>query len=117
MANRHDTSTRYEVGFNPFQVKREEVALTRDGDEGFRYFVRLTGNVDYRWRTAFALAQLNETGFFRYRLAETDMLIKFISHSDNAGELRRLLERLQSLLDLANAGASELGPDDPRPIK
>lgn len=94
----------YEVRFDSNRVERQEVAINRDGDEGYRYTVQLIGPVDDRWRKTFRSVQTNETGFYRYRLEEPSNTVRFLS--SRSDRLEELLARLKSFLALVNEEAS-----------
>ncbi len=104
MSERPEHLAAYDVCFDSDRVDRQEVTLNRDGEEGLRYTVELIGPVDERWRKSFRTVQLNETGFYRYRLDESGNSIRFVCRrSEGLGEL---LARLKSFLTLVNEEAS-----------
>ena len=99
----------YRVALDLRGVGRREAGLDPSGEQRICYSVPLTGPVDDRWRRAFRLIQLEETGFFRYRLEMASSAITFVCRSSrSAGELEAGLRQLNVLIERVNGAASRM---------
>lgn len=97
----------YEIALDRESLDREEVALDNEGDEGLRYRVRLTGNVDEHWRRAFHFVQLNSTGFYRYRLDTDTPTVSFNARQDDTiRDIGEVVARLKAFLGVVNRTAT-----------
>ena len=97
----------HSVSFRPDQVRRTEMGSAPVGTR-VRCTVPLTGDVDEAWRTAFRAVQLEDTGFFRFRLEMGSNTIAFVvSQSPGGGEANAELKTLSFLLDAVNALANK----------
>ena len=68
-----------------------------------RCTVALVGNVDETWRKCFRAVQLEDTGFFRFRLEMGSSTITFLVSESRGGEVASELKTLDYLLDAANS--------------
>ncbi|MCA1611379.1 MAG: hypothetical protein LC780_11050 [Acidobacteria bacterium] len=68
-----------------------------------RCAVSLSGTVDETWRKCFRAVQLEDTGFFRFRLEMGSNTITFLVSESRGGELASELKTLAYLLDAANS--------------
>lgn len=77
--------------------------------QGTRYTVALTGQLDDRWVRSFLLIQMDETGFFRFRLDVAGRIatVSFTARStDGPDQVIGVIERLDVLIQLVNQSAS-----------
>ncbi len=96
----------HSVRFQPDQVRRTGLGPTPSGTR-IRCTVPLTGEVDEAWRTSFRAVQLEDTGFFRFRLEMGSNTITFVvSETPGGGGANAELKTLSFLLDTVNALAS-----------
>jgi len=100
-------SPAYAVSFDPRNLKRHEAGVGPDGEPRVRYTIALAGQVDDRWRRSFRLVQVEETGYFRYRLEMASWTIAFTcAESQAEAELATSLKQIGILLGLVNRAAS-----------
>ncbi len=89
-------------------IDRTAIRRTDIGDSPLgkrvRCFVPLAGNVDEHWRRCFRTVQLEDTGYFRFRLEMTSNTIAFVS--TDGDDLDKELKVLAYLLDAVNAVAA-----------
>ncbi len=72
-----------------------------------RCMIPLTGDVDEHWRQCLRTVQLEDTGFFRFRLEMASRTIAFVATETEDGHgLASELKTLAFLLDSVNALAS-----------
>jgi hypothetical protein len=101
------TRKTYLVGLDAKGMRRNEMGPGPLGTR-IRCFLPLTGDVDDHWRQSFRAVQLEDTGFFRFRLEMGSKTIAFVStETEDGGELAAELKTLAFLLDAVNAVASK----------
>lgn len=98
---------RYDVALDRSSVKRHEAGHTPDGEPRTPYSVELTGTIDDRWRQCLRLVQLDDTGFFRFRLGMGSRAISFVCRTPGKAELASSLREIDRMLFLANRNASQ----------
>ncbi|MDQ2870076.1 MAG: hypothetical protein M3S32_04995 [Acidobacteriota bacterium] len=89
------------VGFRANEIRRMEMG-TGLGGSRVRCTVALSGTVDETWRRCFRAVQLEDTGFFRFRLEMGSNTITFLVSESRRGEMASELKTLSYLLDAAN---------------
>jgi len=94
----------YEVGLDRKGIRRTEMGPGPLGNR-VRCFVPLTGAVDEHWRQSFRKVQLEDTGFFRFRLEMGSNTIAFAV--TDGPELEAELKTLAFLLDAVNGVAGK----------
>ena len=94
----------YGVSLDRAHIRRIEMGPSPVGNR-VRCFVPLRGDVDEHWRRSFRAVQLEDTGYFRFRLEMTSNTIAFVS--TDGEELEKELQVLAFLLDAVNAVASK----------
>jgi len=101
----------YRVTLDVRGVGRREVGIEpSSGEPRICYTVPLAGPVDDRWRQAFRILQLDDTGFFRFRLEMASAAITFVCRSSrSAGELEAGIRQLSILVDQVNKAATKMG--------
>jgi len=97
------------VSLDSKSVRRQEAGADSAGERRVLYSIALAGPVDNRWRRAFRLVQIEDTGLFRYRLElETDA-ISFTCSERNAGaKFAAGLRQLDALIARVNRKAASL---------
>jgi hypothetical protein len=95
----------YSVALDRREIRRTEVGPAGPLGVRVRCFVPLTGDVDEQWRRSFRSVQLEDTGYFRFRLEMGSNTIAFVAHDGE--ELERELQVLAYLLDAVNAVAAK----------
>jgi hypothetical protein len=97
----------YRVGLDVRHVRRRELGLDPAGEQRVSYTLPLAGHVDDRWRRAFRLVQLEETGYFRFRLEMASPSITFSCPEGRAAfEMSEAVRQLTVLLERVNRAAS-----------
>lgn len=97
---------RERVGFERSEILRAELGPGPLGTR-VRCTVPLQGQVDEVWRRMFRTVQLEDTGFFRFRLEMGSNRISFtVTETERGGEITAELRTLQFLLDTVSARAS-----------
>jgi hypothetical protein len=97
----------YAVSLDPPSLKKHDAGTGPDGERRVRYTIGLAGNVDDRWRRSLRAVQLDDTGFFRYRLEMGSRAVAFTCPEQHAqAELARSLKQLDSFISLVNRTAS-----------
>lgn len=97
----------YAVSLDPSTLKKHDAGTGPDGERRVRYTIGLAGNVDDRWRRSLRAVQLDDTGFFRYRLEMGSRAVAFTCPEQHAqAELARSLKQLDSFISLVNRTAS-----------
>lgn len=94
--------TTQSVGFRANEIRRMEMGSGPSGSR-VRCTVALVGNVDETWRKCFRAVQLEDTGFFRFRLEMGSNTITFLVSESRGGEVASELKTLDYLLDAANS--------------
>ena len=103
------TGRRYRVAIERKQVQRMDLGPGPLGSR-VRCMVPLTGSVDEHWRACFRAVQVEDTGFFRYRLELTSDVITFTRTVTGSGnEITSELKTLEFLIEAVNARASNHG--------
>lgn len=94
----------YAVDLDRKGIRRTEMG---EGPLGrrVRCFVPLTGEIDEHWRRSFRTVQLEDTGFFRFRLEMGSNTIAFAS--TDGEELEKELKTLGFLLNSVNVVAGK----------
>ncbi len=93
----------YRVTFRPEDVERAEMGPTPTGRR-VRCTVPLTGDVNEAWRTSYRAVQLEDTGFFRFRLEMESNTVAFVvNESRGTSRVTAELKTLSFLLDAVNA--------------
>lgn len=111
----HTTGERQKMGLTGEGQKTYGVSLDRKGvrriDMGpgplgtrVRCTVPLSGEIDEHWRVSFRRVQLEDTGFFRFRLELASPTVTFVATT--GAEIESELKKLGFLLDAVNALAS-----------
>jgi hypothetical protein len=78
----------YRIAVDVRGARRREVGLDPTGEPRVSYTLPLSGSLDDRWRRAFRLVQLEDTGYFRFRLELASPAITFTCReSRSAAEL------------------------------
>jgi len=77
--------SRPSVSLDSMSVRRQEAGLDSAGERRVLYSIALAGPVDDRWRRAFRLVQIEDTGLFRYRLEMESDTISFTCSERSAG--------------------------------
>ncbi|MEO8431008.1 MAG: hypothetical protein ABI592_05815 [Acidobacteriota bacterium] len=99
---------RAHVEFDRTQVVRAELGPGPLGTR-VRCTVPLAGPVDERWRRTFRSVQLEDTGFFRFRLEMGSNHISFtVTETERGREVPSELRTLQFLLDTVNGKVNTL---------
>jgi len=97
----------YRVGLDRDHLRRLDIGPGPLGTR-IRCLVPLIGEVDESWRQAFRAVQLEDTGFFRFRLEMGTNAIAFVAtDSPDGKEINNELKTLAFLLDSVNAVASK----------
>jgi hypothetical protein len=97
----------YRIAIDVRGARRREVGLDPVGEPRVSYTFPLSGALDDRWRRAFRLVQLEETGYFRFRLELASPAISFTCReSRSAAELSEGIRQLTVLVDRVNLMAS-----------
>ncbi|MFN2385361.1 MAG: hypothetical protein ABR576_03600 [Thermoanaerobaculia bacterium] len=97
----------YKIAIDLRGARRREVGLDPAGEPRVSYTLPLSGAVDDRWRRAFRLVQIEETGYFRFRLELASPAISFTCReSRSAAELSEGIRQLTVLVDRVNAMAA-----------
>ncbi len=97
---------RERVGFERREILRAELGPGPLGTR-VRCTVPLQGQVDEVWRRTFRTVQLEDTGFFRYRLELTSDVVTFTRTMTSGGsEIASELKSLEFLIGAVNAKAT-----------
>ena len=97
---------RERIGFERRDILRSELGPGPLGTR-VRCTVPLQGRLDEQWRRTFRTVQLEDTGFFRFRLEMGSNRIAFtVTETERGGEIAAELRTLQFLLDTVNARAA-----------
>jgi hypothetical protein len=97
----------YRIAIDVRGARRREVGLDPVGEPRVSYTLPLSDALDDRWRRAFRLVQLEDTGYFRFRLELASPEISFTCReSRSAAELSEGIRQLTVLVDRVNAMAS-----------
>ena len=99
------THRTYAVSLDRKNVRRTDMGPGPLGNR-VRCFVPLTGEVDEHWRLSFRSVQLEDTGYFRFRLEMGSKTIAFVAHDGE--ELEKELQVLDFLISAVNATASKI---------
>ncbi|MDQ6892086.1 MAG: hypothetical protein M3167_05330 [Acidobacteriota bacterium] len=103
------TGRRYRVALERDRVQRMDLGPGPLGSR-VRCTVPLTGSVDEHWRACFRAVQVDDTGFFRYRLELTSDVVTFTRTVTGTGsEVDSELKSLEFLIEAVNARASSHG--------
>lgn len=94
----------YSVALDRKGIRRTEMGPGPLGNR-VRCFVPIAGEVDEHWRQSFRAVQLEDTGYFRFRLEMGSNTIAFVS--TDGEELEKELQVLTFLLHAVNAAASK----------
>lgn len=93
----------YGIAIDVRGARRREVGLDPAGEPRVSYTIPLSGALDDRWRRSFRLVQLEETGYFRFRLELASPAISFTCReSRSAAELSEGIRQLTVLVDRVN---------------
>jgi hypothetical protein len=95
----------YSVALDRRGIRRTEMGPAGPLGVRVRCFVPLSGEVDEQWRRSFRTVQLEDTGYFRFRLEMGSNTIAFVAHDGE--ELEKELQVLAYLLDAVNAVAAK----------
>jgi hypothetical protein len=102
----HETRS-YTVQVNGASLRKKDVSRSPTGEERAHYAVELSGHVDDHWRHSFRLVQMDDTGFFRFRLDIAKSLVTFSSSdAEGAPGSSSDLMQLESLVAKVNRRAS-----------
>jgi hypothetical protein len=97
----------YRVSLDRKGMRRIELGAGPLGTR-VRCVVPLAGDVDEHWRQSFRAVQLEDTGFFRFRLEMSSQAIAFVAvETEGNGGTAAELRVLAFLLDAVNALASK----------
>lgn len=103
------TGRRYRVALDRAGMQRVDLGPGPLGNR-VRCVVPLTGSVDEHWRACFRAVQVDDTGFFRYRLELTSDVVTFTRTVTGSGsEVESELKSLEFLIEAVNARASAHG--------
>jgi hypothetical protein len=103
------TGRRYRVALDREHVQRMDLGPGPLGNR-VRCTVPLTGSVDEHWRACFRAVQVDDTGFFRFRLELTSDVVTFTRTISGSGsEIASELKSLEFLIEAVNARASNHG--------
>jgi hypothetical protein len=94
----------YSVALDRKHIRRTEMGPGPLGNR-VRCFVPVVGEVDEHWRQSFRGVQLEDTGYFRFRLEMGSNTIAFVAHDGE--ELEKELQVLAVLLAAVNTAASK----------
>ncbi len=98
---------RYEVHVDRSSLRKGDVSRSPLGEERCRFAVELAGQVDEHWRRCFRLVQMDDTGFFRFRLDIAKSVITFTSpEGEGSPDSGFDLMRLDTLVGMVNRRAS-----------
>lgn len=98
----------YRIAIDVRAARRREVGLDPAGEPRVSYTVPLSGSLDDRWRRAFRLVQLEDTGYFRFRLELASAAISFTCReSRSAAELSEGIRQLTVLVERVNVTAAK----------
>lgn len=97
----------YAVSVDPNSLRKHDAGVGPDGERRVRYTIDLAGLVDDLWRRSLRAVQLDDTGFFRYRLEMGSRAIAFTCVEQHGQvELTKSLRQLDTLISLVNRAAS-----------
>jgi hypothetical protein len=96
----------YSISLDRKNMRRNEMGPGPLGSR-VRCFVPLKGEVDEQWRRSFRTVQLEDTGYFRFRLEMAANTVAFVAHDGE--ELEKELQVLEYLLNAVNTAASKVG--------
>jgi hypothetical protein len=100
---------RYRVAIEGQSVERMDLGPGPLGAR-VRCTVPLSGAVDEHWRACFRAVQVDDTGFFRYRLELTSDVVTFTRTVTGRGsEIASELRSLEFMIEAVNARASNYG--------
>ena len=103
------TGRRYRVALERDRVQRMDLGPGPLGSR-IRCTVPLTGSVDEHWRACFRAVQVDDTGFFRYRLELTSDVVTFTrTVTGSGGGVDSELKSLEFMIEAVNARASSHG--------
>ena len=94
----------YSISLDRRNMRRTEMGPGPLGSR-VRCFVPLRGEVDEQWRRSFRTVQLEDTGYFRFRLEMAANTVAFVAHDGE--ELEKELQVLEFLLNAVNTAASK----------
>ena len=98
----------YRIAIDVRAARRREVGLDPAGEPRVSYTLPLSGALDDRWRRAFRLVQLEDTGYFRFRLELASPEISFTcGGSRSAAELSEGIRQLTVLVERVNVAAAK----------
>ena len=98
----------YKIAIDVRAARRREVGLDPAGEPRVSYTLPLAGPLDDRWRRAFRLVQLEDTGYFRFRLELASPAISFTCReSRSAAELSEGIRQLTVLVERVNVAAAK----------
>ncbi len=93
----------------PYAVAVDHGSLNGEvqGASRTRYSVALIGSVDERWERSYRMIQMEETGFFRFRLEPASKTVSFtVRAGDGPEQVISILERLDTFVEMVNRSAS-----------
>lgn len=93
----------YDVGIDTQAARRREIGFDPTGQARVCVTLPLSGRVDDRWRRSFRAIQLEDTGYFRFRL---ELTVAAITFSCAAAGLPEGIRQLKALVELVNRRAS-----------
>lgn len=97
----------YAVSVDANSLRKHDAGVGPDGERRVRYTIALAGLVDDLWRRSLRAVQLDDTGFFRYRLEMGSRAIAFTCVEQHGQpELTKSLRQLDTLVSLVNRTAS-----------
>lgn len=99
------TRRKYRVAIDRSHVEKSEVGVGRIGAR-VRCAAPLVGGIDENWRVSFRSMQLEDSGFFRFRLEMGSNLVTFTTRASAGGDVSAELKILEFLVDAVNARAS-----------
>ena len=98
----------YRIAIDVRGARRREVGRDPAGEPRVSYTLPLSGALDDRWRRAFRLVQLEDTGYFRFRLELASPEISFTcGGSRSAAELSEGIRQLAVLVERVNVAAAK----------
>jgi hypothetical protein len=88
-------------------LRRSELPPSPMGERKVRCSVQLSGTIDEHWRRCFRLVQMDDTGFFRFRLDIAKNVVTFSSpDGEDSPDPAFDMMRLETLVSMVNRRAS-----------
>lgn len=101
------TVQQHDVKVDRGTLRKSELPPSPLGEPRVRCSVQLSGTIDEHWRRCFRLVQMDDTGFFRFRLDIAKNLVTFSSpDGDDSSDPALDMVRLETLVSMVNRRAS-----------